>query len=416
MMPEKGEAKVTRTLADGSDAVDVANPWSMSGGAWWAVLKRSWAEAGRDNIGLIAAGTAFYAFAAIVPLLASIVLIYGLVADTATVVSNIRGLFRVLPADAARVIGDQLATVVSTSEGKKGFGLILALVLALYGASKGASSIVTALNIAYEESETRGFIASYALSFAITAGAVILALTAALSTAAFALLDSLIPAAPTIVLTLLRMVSYAVLAALAVTAAACLYRFGPNRKHAKWVWLTPGSLAATLIWLAATVGFGFYVSNFGNYGATYGSLSAVIVLLTWLWLSAYVFLLGAELNAELEHQTVADTTVGPDRPIGQRGAAVADGVRQPDAAQPNAGPDTGRDVHAAPGIGVRTAQAGVASQVAGAGMPAFLLTVGGLGALRRGSAKAGIAMMVIGAGLAWTRRDTESDAATAREA
>ena len=139
-------------MANGDAPVDVTSPWSMSMATWWSVLKRSWAEASDDNIGLIAAGTAFYAFAAIVPLLASIVLIYGLVADTATVVANIRGLFQVLPADAAKVIGDQLATVVGTSEGKKGFGLILALALALYGASKGASSIVTASTIAFRSS------------------------------------------------------------------------------------------------------------------------------------------------------------------------------------------------------------------------------------------------------------------------
>ncbi|WP_342366302.1 YihY/virulence factor BrkB family protein [Sphingomonas sp. CFBP 13706] len=388
---------MSNAVANGDAPVDATSPWSMSMATWWSVLKRSWAEASDDNIGLIAAGTAFYAFAAIVPLLASIVLIYGLVADTATVVANIRGLFQVLPADAAKVIGDQLATVVGTSEGKKGFGLILALALALYGASKGASSIVTALNIAYEERETRGFFALYILAFSITAGAVVLALTAALSTAAFALLDSMIPGAPDFVLTLLRLTSYAVLATLAVTAAACLYRFGPNRAHAKWAWLTPGSLAATLIWLAATVGFGFYVANFGNYGATYGSLSAVVVLLTWLWLSAYVFLLGAELNAELEHRTTRDTTTGPERPAGARGAAVADAtVTTP---PPSHTPDMPE-----PGRGVRTAQTAAASRAARAPMPSVLLAVGGLGALRRGSGKAGMILLVVGGALAWAGR------------
>ncbi|RYD25571.1 MAG: YihY/virulence factor BrkB family protein [Lysobacteraceae bacterium] len=375
----------------------------MSAREWWKVLKRTWAEGNDDNIGLIAAGTAFYGFAAIVPLLASVVLIYGLVADTATVVANIRALFNVLPDDAARVIGDQLATVVNTSEGKKGFGLVIALGIALYGGTKGASSIVTALNIAYEEKETRGFIALNLLAFAITGGAVMLALVAALSTAAFALLDSLIPGAPETLLLAIRLVSYGVLASLGVTAAACLYRFGPNRHKAKWVWLTPGSLAATVIWLGATIGFGVYVSRFGNYGATYGSLSAVIVLLTWLWLSAYVFLLGAELNSELEHQTTSDTTTGGAAPMGARGATVADTVATDSDPKPvvqPAAPDRAGVLAVAYLGGVH------------AGLPASLLALGGLRSIRRGSPVAGLGMIVIGAALAHRKWSVSAEKTT----
>ncbi len=363
----------------------------MSWRDWWKVLKRTWAEAGDDNIGLIAAGTAFYGFAAIVPLLASVVLIYGLVADTATVVANIRALFNVLPDDAARVIADQLATVVGTSEGKKGFGLVVALGIAMYGGTKGASSIVTALNIAYEERETRGFIRLNLLAFAITAGAVVLALVAALSMAAFALLDSLIPGAPDIVLLAIRLVSYTVLACLGVSAAACLYRFGPNRHEARWAWLTPGSLAATVVWMAATIGFGVYVSRFGNYGATYGSLSAVVILLTWLWLSAYVFLLGAELNSELEHQTTRDTTTGEAAPMGLRGAAVADTVAMTDTPAETPSPA------ATGGVGVLAA-----AHLGGVhgGVPASLLALAGLRSIRRGSPVAGLGLIAVGAALA----------------
>jgi membrane protein len=373
----------------------------MSWRDWWNVLKRTWAEAGDDNIGLIAAGTAFYGFAAIVPLLASVVLIYGLVADTATVVANIRALFNVLPDDAARVIADQLATVVGTSEGKKGFGLVVALGIALYGGTKGASSIVTALNIAYEERETRGFIRLNLLAFAITAGAVVLALVAALSMAAFALLDSLIPGAPDIVLLAIRLVSYIVLACLGVSAAACLYRFGPNRHKAKWAWLTPGSLAATVVWMAATIGFGVYVSRFGNYGATYGSLSAVVILLTWLWLSAYVFLLGAELNSELEHQTTRDTTTGEAAPMGLRGAAVADTVAMTDT------PAEAPSPAATGGVGVLAA-----AHLGGVhgGVPASLLALAGLRSIRRGSPVAGLGLIAVGAVLAHRKAPAPSEA------
>lgn len=269
-------------------------------GGWWAVAKRTWAEMGDDNISLIAAGTAFYVFAAIIPLLGAIVLSYGLFADAQTVDSNIRALFGVLPHDAASLIGDQLATVTKSSGQSKGLGLVVALVLAIYGASKGASSVVTALNIAYEEKETRNFVVLTLLSMAMVIGTVLLAFAAVASTAALAFLESLMPNAPTAVLTLVRLAGYALTGVLAALAAAVLYRFGPDRKKAKWAWLTPGSVLATVLWLLGTVGFGLYVANFGNYGATYGSLSAVIVLLTWIWLSAYVFLLGAEFNSELE--------------------------------------------------------------------------------------------------------------------
>jgi YihY family inner membrane protein len=401
--PQYTEGGKTLSTHETPSEHQATSPWSMSAREWWKVLKRTWAEGNDDNIGLIAAGTAFYGFAAIVPLLASVVLSYGLVADTATVVANIRALFNVLPEDAARVIGDQLATVVNTSEGKKGFGLLIALGIALYGGTKGASSIVTALNIAYEEKETRGFIALNLLAFAITGGAVMLALVAALSTAAFALLDSLIPGAPEILLLAIRLVSYGVLASLGVTAAACLYRFGPDRHKAKWAWLTPGSLAATVIWLGATIGFGVYVSRFGNYGATYGSLSAVIVLLTWLWLSAYVFLLGAELNSELEHQTTSDTTTGGATPMGTRGATVADTVAtdiDPKSIVQPAEPDRAGVLAVAHLGGVH------------AGLPASLLALGGLRSIRRGSPVAGLGMIAIGAALAHRKRNPSSKATT----
>ncbi|WP_233150728.1 YihY/virulence factor BrkB family protein [Sphingomonas mollis] len=316
------------TSATNTDMGSMArSPFAIPPAGWKQILLRTWKEAGDDNIGLIAAGVAFYAFLSIVPLLGAIVLIYGIVADPSTVNANVAALTGVMPRQVAELIGQQLLQVVTTSADAKGWGLLFALAIALYGAMNGAGAVITALNIAYEEHEDRGFVMQKLLALAVTVGAVMVALGAMLSVAAMAFLDSLIPDAPRIVLTLLRLLSYVILAGMGAAAAATLYRYGPDRRHAKWVWLTPGSLGATLIWLAMTVGFGFYVANFGSYDATYGSLGAIVVMLTWLSLSAYVFLLGAELNAELEHHTEADTTVGADRPVGQRGAAAADSRR-----------------------------------------------------------------------------------------
>jgi membrane protein len=298
-----------------SHATDAASPWKMTRADWIQVVKRAWTKIGTNNVGLIAAGVAFYCFTAIMPALASIVLTYGLLAEAETVSRHINELFRILPKEAATLIAEQLVSVVKTSSGEQGLGLVVALGIAFYGVSKATSSMIIALNVAYDEKETRGLIWLTVLSFMLVVGGVALVLTAFATTAALAFLGSLIPEAPSLVLAGIRAVSYLVLAALVVTATACLYRYAPSRPHAKWMWLSPGALVATVVWLAATAGFGFYASRFGDYNATYGSLSAVVVLLTWLWLSSYVFLIGAELNGELERQTSAKVVEDPNQTL-----------------------------------------------------------------------------------------------------
>lgn len=307
------------------NGTDARSPWQMPLAAWKQVAKRTWAETSNDNIGLIAAGVAFYGFLALVPLLGAIVLTYGLVADAATVTSNMDALTSVLPQQVARLIGEQLLNVVQTSDGKKGFGLLVALGIALFGARNAAGAIITALNVAYEEQETRGFIRVTLLALTITACAVLVAIVAMVAVTVLGFLQTLLPHLPGPVAVLGKIVAYLLLAIAGAGGAATLYRFGPDRRHARWTWLTPGSLLAALLWLLLTIGFGIYVANFGNYDATYGSLGTVIVLLTWMYLSSYILLFGAELNSELEHQTAEDSTRG-ERPLGERGAWVADHV------------------------------------------------------------------------------------------
>ena len=297
-----------------------SSPLAMPLTGWKDVFVRTWSEAGDDNVGLVAAGVAFYAFLALVPLLGAIVLSYGLVADPKTVVHNMQGLTSVMPGDAAKLIGEQLMNVVKTSGSKKGLGLLLALGLAVFGARSAAGSIVTALNIAYEEKEKRSFIIVNLLALAITAAGVIVAVLAVVTIAALGHLETLLPTAPGFILVLGKLLSYVALALAGAAGAATLYRYGPSRTKPRWVWLTPGSILAALLWLVLTFGFGIYVANFGNYNATYGSLGAVVVLLTWLYLSSYILLFGAELNSELEHQTAEDTTSGEEKPIGARHA------------------------------------------------------------------------------------------------
>ena len=294
--------------------------------AWLEILKRSWAEMREDNLSLIAAGVAFYSFTALVPLLGAIVLTYGLVADPASVMQHFQQLSELLPADAARLIGEQLLNVVNTAGTKKGFGLLLALAIAFWGATKATGAIVTAMNIAYEEEERRSFVKRTAVNLAMVIGAVLAVGVAMIAITIFARIDALLPEVPTVLLWLGRLASWVVLAAIAACGVATAYRYAPNREAAKWVWLTPGSAFAAIGWGLLTAGFGIYVANFGNYNATYGSLGAVIVLLTWMYLSALILQLGAELNSEIEHQTARDTTEGPERPLGARGAEMANRV------------------------------------------------------------------------------------------
>lgn len=275
-------------------------PWRLPSGDWKTVFVNSWREQSDDNIGLVAAGVAFYGFLALVPLLGAVVLSYGLVASPNTVIQNVRHLAEVMPASAAKLIGQQLLHVVDTSGGKKGIGLVLALGIALFGARNAAGALITALNIAFEEKETRGFVRLNLFELGMTAAFVLFAILAALAVAVIGYVEDLIPFASGFLSIIGKALTYALLAAAGAAVAATLYRFGPARQQAGWEWLTPGSILAAAGWVLLTLGFGIYVAHFGHYNATYGSLGAVIVLLTWLYLSSYIFLFGAELNSEVE--------------------------------------------------------------------------------------------------------------------
>ncbi|HEX8192331.1 MAG TPA: YihY/virulence factor BrkB family protein [Allosphingosinicella sp.] len=279
-----------------------AKPAHFPPRTWKDILLASWKEAGDDNLSLVSAGVAFYAFLAFVPLLTAFVLSYGLIAEPSSVVSHMQGLTSVLPQNAAEIIGDQLKSMTETGGGQKGFGLLVAIAIALYGATKGASAIMAALNIAYDVEETRSFIVKTAMSFAMTGGALLTLFLAIIAVAGSNALEDFLPALSGVTHVLIKVLLWLVAASSLVLLLAIIYRYGPNRPNAPWAWITPGSAAATLAWLLATAGFGLYVSNFGNYNATYGSLGAVIVFLTWLYLSAYIVLLGAELNSEVERR------------------------------------------------------------------------------------------------------------------
>ncbi len=309
------------------------SPAEMPAPAWKDIAKRTYKRVWDDNVGLVAAGVAFYSFFALLSLLGLIVLVYGFVADPATVIEHMWSLTAVLPSDVAKIIGDQLMTSVEASKGTKGFAILLAFLVATYGGTNGAAAIITALNIAYEEKEKRSLFRFYLLSVSLTFGALVVALCALGGTAAVAFLQRLLPKASDAVVVAGKFAGYLLLVLFAALVASALYRFGPSREDAKWKWITPGSTLAAVTWLLLTIAFGFYVGHFTNYHASYGSLGAVVALLTWIYLSAYAFIIGAELNSEIEHQTAKDSTTGSPEPMGDRGAWAADNVATDDEVQ-----------------------------------------------------------------------------------
>jgi membrane protein len=310
-----------------------SSPWQMPLRAWKDIAARTYKRVWDDNVALVAAGVAFYGFFALLSLLGLIVLAYGFVADPRTVIQHMAALTAVLPTDVALLIGDQLMTAVNSSQSAKGFGILVAFLVATYGGTNGAASVMTALNIAYEEKEKRSLLRFYLQAVAMTLTALVVALCAIAATAALAYLQHLLPEASPAVVIAGKAIGYLLLLLVAAGIASTLYRYGPSREKARWEWITPGSTFAAVTWLLLTWLFGVYVTHFTNYRASYGSLGAVVALLTWMYLSAYAFIFGAELNSEIEHQTARDSTTGAPQPMGKRGAWAADNVATDDTVQ-----------------------------------------------------------------------------------
>jgi membrane protein len=304
---------------------DAMRPLHIPLKGWWQVLQRVWTESGRDNLSVIAAGCAFYALFAIFPALSALIAFYGLTADPAAVEAQFNLLELVLPPDAFKMVVEQTTRIADSSGHALGWGIIVSIGLALWSVTLLIQAIFSALNVAYEEPERRSFFRFYFSTFLFAlagiVGGVVTLLAIVYVPIVFAFAGYTADYSGFI-----GVVRWPVLALMVLFLLACLYRYGPSRRNAQWRWVTPGSLFATVMWLIASVGFSIYVANFANYDKFYGSLGAVIVLMFWLYITFYIVLLGAEINAELELQTAQDTTHGEPRPIGKRGAFVADHV------------------------------------------------------------------------------------------
>ena len=292
---------------------------------WKQVLLCTWLGISSDRISLFAAGCAFYATLALFPAISMLISVYGLLFDPATVEPQLEVLRDLLPPAAFSLIAGRVHTLVSHGRGALGISLLIGTALALWSASAGTKSMLSALNLAYEEEERRGFFRFQAIGILMTLGGIVGA-TVALTL--LVLLPAIIEflGLDAHARSLLRLGSFGVLVVFVGLGLSLLYRFGPSRQGGGWRWITAGSLVATILWLVASAVLSFYVAHLASYDVIYGPIAAVVGMMMWFWVSAYVVLLGAELNAALEPKTAPETAAGQRQPTGDRESGVADNV------------------------------------------------------------------------------------------
>lgn len=307
---------------------DAESPGEIPAKGWLQITRRSLKEIGNDHLTLIAKGVAYSWFMAVFPGLIAAISIYGLVTSPSEVKSQVDNLASGLPNDAQSLITTQLESLARASGGALSLSLIVSIALALWSASAGMAGLLEALNIAYDEDEERSFVIKRGLAVLLTIGFLVFLAVSIALIGVFPFVTSLLGDSIFIRI-LLEIARWLFLLGAAVLALGLLYRVGPDRDAPAVKWLSLGSIVAAVTWVVASVGFSLYVDKFGSYAKTYGALAGVVVLLLWFWLTALVVLLGAEINAETEAQTIKDTTKGPDKPIGDRDAVKADELAPP---------------------------------------------------------------------------------------
>src|SRR5438067_2283786 len=305
------------------------HPMEVPARGWKDILFRVWKNIGKDRVIVVAAGVTFYSVLALFPAIAALVAVYGFFADPATIASHLDGIGGFVPGGAIEVIRDQITRVASQGRTTLGLTFLAGFAASLWSANAGMKSLFDALNLVYNEPEKRSFVWLNIISLIFTVLTITFALLAmgAMVIIPIALNFVGLGGVTEMVIKIARWPALLIVITLAL---AFLYRYGPSREKPQWRWITWGSDVAAISWLVISILFSWYAENFGNYNKTNGSLGAIIAFMFWIWLSIIVVLIGAELNAETEHQTTRDTTAGRPKPLGERGAAMADtvGARQ----------------------------------------------------------------------------------------
>jgi membrane protein len=337
-----GQERKDGEQGGGVPGSDAERPTEIPPKGWFQVAKRGWKEAKADQVPFLSAGVAYYAFLALFPALLALVSLYGLVADPATIAAQIDSLAGgALPAEVQKLITDQI-NLVASRRGALSLGVIVGVAIALFSASGGMANLMTAISLAYDEEEKRGFIKKRSLALVLTLGAIVfMVIMLAIIAVLPPLLERLVGGGA--FRWVLQIAGYILMFVIVAAALAILYRLAPDRDAPKMKWVSVGALVATVIWLIASIGFSIYTSTLGNYAKTYGAIAGIVILLFWLWLTAYAILLGAEINAEAEQQTIRDTTKGREEPLGSRDAVKADSLPPEHPEQADAEQDTGKD-------------------------------------------------------------------------
>lgn len=304
---------------------DAEKPSEIPPKGWWQIAQRVKSQLDSDQIQIVSAGIAFYLFLSVFPVLAATVATYGLATDPADAEKQIESLRGIVPSEAFDVIGEMIRAIASEAGSTLGWSVILSILLSIWSANKGAKALVTGLNIAYDEDEERGFFRLTFITLGITLGTfIVMALMIILVAGVPAIIGTI--GLPDAVASAVSIVRWPLLGVLLVLVLAAIYRWAPDRDPAKWRWVSPGAVVSTILWLAGSALFSIYIENFGSMSKTYGPFAAVVSLMLWLYLTAFIVLLGAEINSESEHQTARDSTIGPPKPMGERDAYHADHV------------------------------------------------------------------------------------------
>jgi len=300
-------------------------PWR----GWYDILWRTYREMNSDRLLSIAGGVSFFILLAIFPAITALVSAYVLAFNASTIINNLSLLNDVVPDNVLSIVHEQAARIASNSSPALSIGFVVGMLVSLWSAMSGVKAMIDAINVIYEQKESRSFIKLNLVALAFTLAGFAAFLLAIAAIVVLPLILSPIGLG-SLTETLTRIGRWPVLLLVLLIGLALLYRYGPDRRAARWQWVTVGSAFAAVTWIVASFLFSWYLTSFANYNATYGSLGAVVGLMIWLWISTIVVLLGAELNAEIEHQTARDSTVGKDKPLGARGAVMADtvGARQ----------------------------------------------------------------------------------------
>jgi membrane protein len=319
-----GETRTTHLGAtEGGRGRDAKSPTEIPARGWKDVMWRTYEQIAEDRLLAVAAGVVFYGLLALFPAITALVSSYALFADPKTISDHLSFVADTLPAGTFTIVQEQVKRVLSKGETKLGLAFGFSLLLAIWSANGGMKAIIDALNVVYDEKETRGFLKLNAISLAFTLGGLIAILTAIGLVVAAPIAMSFVGLGQVGDL-LLRYGRWPALALMVLLGLAVLYRFAPNRRSPKWKWVSVGSVLAAGAWLLGSAALSYYLANYAGYDATYGSLGAAIGLMMWMWMSTIVVLFGAELNSELEHQTARDSTEGGGKPAGLRGGVVAD--------------------------------------------------------------------------------------------